>query len=218
MAGVSLRRSREFYDLILLDAYVRHRYGSQIPQHLATREFFELTRDRLTTNGVLAYNVITVSRLGGRDAAPALARTLQSVFPQVYTFQAQDSLNAVLIATRNPRRLSNAELVQRGDPTRHLGTQRAARSPSAGRFLQHHAPGWNAASPGAHRRFCTGRIARPTIAVIIRAVPGRRRPNQRPSAGRLATKRRSSSSSVSKPPLRMGNRHHVFGSKFSSSR
>ncbi len=111
---VSLRRSREFYDLILLDAYVRHRYGSQIPQHLATREFFELTRDRLTTNGVLAYNVITVSRLGGRDAAPALARTLQSVFPQVYTFQAQDSLNAVLIATRNPRRLSNAELVQRG--------------------------------------------------------------------------------------------------------
>ncbi|MBL9134874.1 MAG: fused MFS/spermidine synthase [Verrucomicrobiales bacterium] len=111
---VFLRRTRETYDLILLDAYVKHRYGSQIPQHLATREFFELARDRLSTNGVLAYNVITVSRLGGRDAAPALARTLLSVFPQVYTFQAQDSLNAVLIATRSARRLSNAELVQRG--------------------------------------------------------------------------------------------------------
>lgn len=110
---VFLRRSREVYDLIILDAYVKHRYGSQIPQHLATREFFELAKSRLGTHGVLAYNVITVSRLGGRDAAPALARTLLAVFPQVYTFQAQDSLNAVLIATRETRRWSHAELVQR---------------------------------------------------------------------------------------------------------
>jgi spermidine synthase len=109
-----LRRSRQLYDLIVLDAYTKHRYGSQIPQHLATREFFELARQRLTTNGVLAYNVITVSRLGGADAGMALARTLQAVFPQVYCFQAKTSLNVVMIATQEPRRLSNAELFQRG--------------------------------------------------------------------------------------------------------
>ena len=108
-----LRRSREQYDLIVLDAYTRHRYGSQIPQHLATKEFFELARSRLTPNGVLAYNVITVSRLGGADAGTALARTLQAVFPQVYCFRAATSLNVVMIATLESRRIPNAELVLR---------------------------------------------------------------------------------------------------------
>jgi len=51
-------------DLIILDAYVQGRYGSAIPQHLATKEFFELAREHLTTNGVVAYNVIgTLKRL-----------------------------------------------------------------------------------------------------------------------------------------------------------
>lgn len=108
-----VRRSPDVYDLIVLDAYTRHRYGSQIPQHLATREFFELAQRRLTTNGVLAYNVITTGRLGGADAGLALARTLQSVFPQVYVFRANTSLNAVLIATKDSRRRTNAELSRR---------------------------------------------------------------------------------------------------------
>jgi spermidine synthase len=108
-----LRRSRERYDLVVLDAYTRHRYGSQIPHHLATKEFFELAREHLTTNGVLAYNVITVSRLGGVDAGMALGRTLQAVFPQVYCFKARSSLNVVMIATRDPRRVTSAELAAR---------------------------------------------------------------------------------------------------------
>lgn len=108
-----LRRATGKYGLIVLDAYTKHRYGSQIPHHLATREFFELARDHLTTNGVLAYNVITVSRVGGADAGMAVARTLQEVFPQVYCFQASTSLNVVMIATRDARRWTNAELVQR---------------------------------------------------------------------------------------------------------
>lgn len=108
-----LRRTRQKYDLILLDAYVKHRYGSQMPPHLATREFFEITRDRLTPDGVLAYNVITPIKLGSSDAVRALTRTLREVFPQVYQFNAWDSLNAVLIATRSDRRLTPPELRQR---------------------------------------------------------------------------------------------------------
>lgn len=108
-----LRRTTGRYDLILLDAYVKHRYGSSMPPHLATREFFEIARDRLTTNGILAYNVITVISAGGSDALRALGRTLQAVFPQVYQFQATDSLNVVLVATRETRRLSMPELRQR---------------------------------------------------------------------------------------------------------
>src|SRR5205823_4432442 len=52
---VFLRRSRGTYDLIIMDAYTTTRYGSSIPPHLTTREFFGIARDRLSTNGVLAY-------------------------------------------------------------------------------------------------------------------------------------------------------------------
>lgn len=108
-----LRRSRETYDLIAVDAYVKHRYGSHMPPHLATREFFEIARERLGPQGVLAYNVITVIRLGNSDATRALARTMLQVFTQVYAFQAPDSLNTVLVATRDPVRLTPPELRRR---------------------------------------------------------------------------------------------------------
>src|SRR5438105_764134 len=47
---VFLRRSQAKYGVILLDAYVQHRYGSSIPYQLATEEFFQLASDHLTTN------------------------------------------------------------------------------------------------------------------------------------------------------------------------
>lgn len=109
-----LKRSGETWDLIILDAYTRHRYGSAIPPHLATREFFELAASRLTTNGVLAYNVITTGALQGVDAGSAIARTLLAVFPQVYCFHATQSRNVVLMATRQAERWSNTELARRG--------------------------------------------------------------------------------------------------------
>src|SRR5580765_2338850 len=61
---VFLRRSQGKYGAIILDAYVQHRYGSSIPYHLATKEFFDLASNHLTTNGVLAYNVIGTLRGG----------------------------------------------------------------------------------------------------------------------------------------------------------
>src|SRR5262249_54224009 len=97
-----LRRSTAKYDLIILDAYVRSRYGSSIPQHLATKEFFEIVRDHLNTNGVVAYNVIVTVSGWHADMIGAMYRTLQSVFPQVYLFPARGSLNVVMIATRSP--------------------------------------------------------------------------------------------------------------------
>jgi spermidine synthase len=97
---VFLRRSTARHDLIILDAYVSGRYGSSIPQHLATKEFFELVRDHLTTNGVVAYNVIGTVNDWHAGIVGAIYRTLKTVFPQVYVFQAQTSQNVVLIATR----------------------------------------------------------------------------------------------------------------------
>jgi spermidine synthase len=97
---VFLRRSTARRDLIILDAYVQGRYGSSIPQHLATQEFFELVRDRLTTNGIVAYNVIGSLNDWHAEIVGAIYRTLKKVFPQVYFFPAKTSRNIVLLATR----------------------------------------------------------------------------------------------------------------------
>jgi spermidine synthase len=109
-----LRRSQAKHDLIILDAYVQGRYGSSIPQHLTTREFFELACDHLTTNGVMAYNVIGTLESAQPDIVGAIYRTLKSVFPQVYLFPARTSENVVLIATRTALKTELPLLRQRG--------------------------------------------------------------------------------------------------------
>ena len=60
---VFLKRTDRRYDLILVDAYAATRYGLVIPRHLATKEFLEEARDRLTANGVLMYNAAKFPRL-----------------------------------------------------------------------------------------------------------------------------------------------------------
>ena len=95
-----LRRTEAQFGAIIMDAYVQTRYGSSIPHHLATKEFFELAAKHLTTNGVLAYNVIGTPQTVQPDVLGSLYKTLKTVFPQVYQFQARDSANVVLIATK----------------------------------------------------------------------------------------------------------------------
>ncbi|MGO8926279.1 MAG: spermidine synthase [Limisphaerales bacterium] len=110
---VFLRRSTARHDLIVLDAYVSGRYGSSIPQHLATQEFFTLVRDHLTANGVVAYNVIGTVDDWHAGIVGAIYRTLKTLFPQVYLFPAQSSRNVVLVATRSGVRADLFGLRQR---------------------------------------------------------------------------------------------------------
>ena len=142
---VFLRRSTARYDLIILDAYVTSRYGSSIPQHLATKEFFELVRDHLTTNGVVAYNVIGNVNGWHAGIVGAIYRTLNTVFPQVYLFPARSSQNVVLVATRSAAKAEFSALRQRAawlvqtrritlpDFLQRLGSFRALAPPSASR-------------------------------------------------------------------------------------
>jgi spermidine synthase len=113
---VFLRRSTGRYDLIILDAYVTSRYGSSIPPHLVTKECFELARDRLTTNGVVAYNVIGTVNGWHSALVGAIYRTLKTVYPQVYLFPARTSMNIVLVATRSPVKVDLFTLRQRASP------------------------------------------------------------------------------------------------------
>jgi spermidine synthase len=99
---VFLRRSTEKFDVINMDAYTEGRYGASIPPHLVTKEFFELAKTRMTTNGVLAYNIITTVRDWNTDMVGATYRTMKEVFPQVYWFKARSSLNVVILGTLDP--------------------------------------------------------------------------------------------------------------------
>ena len=98
---VFLRRTDQQFGAILMDAYVQTRYGGSIPYQLATKEFFEIAAKHLTTNGVLAYNVMGRPQVVGADVLGSMYKTLKAVFPNVYQFTARDSLNVVLVATRS---------------------------------------------------------------------------------------------------------------------
>jgi spermidine synthase len=95
------------YDVIAVDAY-RPPY---IPFHLTTVEFFQLARERLVEEGVVAVNV-------GRTSADyslvnAMAATMQAVFPSVYVVDAPDGDstlgNSLVVATKRRTTLQDMQ-------------------------------------------------------------------------------------------------------------
>jgi len=119
---VFLFRTAERYDAIIMDAYTTTRYGSSVPPHMTTKEFFELASSRLTTNGVMAYNVIGTLRGGGADIVGAIYRTMRAVFPQVYVFQAGTSMNVVFVATKSSMPFDYARVQREGSALLRGGT------------------------------------------------------------------------------------------------
>lgn len=98
---VFIKRSTKQYDVIVMDAYTSNRYGSYIPYHLATKEFFQIASDHMSKDGILCYNVIGQINGWRSDIVGSLYNTIKEVFPQVYMFPAQDSENVVMVATKS---------------------------------------------------------------------------------------------------------------------
>ncbi len=111
---VFLRRTTQRYDAILMDAYTTTRYGSSIPPHLVTKEFFTLASEHMTTNGVLAYNVIGQTEGWRSDVVGSIYRTMKEVFPQVYTFPAKTSMNIVILGTKSAEAYDDARVLREG--------------------------------------------------------------------------------------------------------
>ncbi|MDX6602299.1 MAG: hypothetical protein QOF13_1501 [Solirubrobacterales bacterium] len=96
-----LRRSAGGYDAIMVDAY-RQPY---IPFYLATREFFELARERLAPGGVIVVNVGHPQ--GSDELERVLGRTMAAAFQVVLRYPIE-STNTLLLAGDAP--LSAARL------------------------------------------------------------------------------------------------------------
>jgi spermidine synthase len=76
-----LRQTDSTYDVIIVDAY-RPPY---VPFYLATKEFFELVRERLDPGGIVALNVATTP--DNHDLADNIGGTLATVLPRAFAWQ-----------------------------------------------------------------------------------------------------------------------------------
>jgi spermidine synthase len=108
-----LEHSERRYSIIAVDAY-RPPY---IPWHMTTREFFQIARDRLEEDGVMAINVGRAP--DDRRLVDAMAGTLASTFPSVYLVDVPGSYNTIIYATNQPTVRENLyqnllDLVQEG--------------------------------------------------------------------------------------------------------
>jgi spermidine synthase len=117
-----LRQSDGGYDVIMVDAY-RQPY---IPFYLATREFFELVRDRLAPGGVVIVNAGHPE--GNDDLEKVLGRTMSEVFPTVIRDPLEPT-NTLLLASEAPASAAHLRDRARGLPGElgNLAAQQAAR-------------------------------------------------------------------------------------------
>ena len=98
-----LRRTDERYDVIMVDAY-RQPY---IPFYLATREFFELVRDRLEPGGAVIVNAGHPE--GQDDLEKVLSATMAEAFPVVLRDPSEDTNTLILgAASASAERLRQA--------------------------------------------------------------------------------------------------------------
>jgi spermidine synthase len=87
-----LRGTRRRFDTIFVDAY----HQPYIPFYLATREFFQLVRDRLRPGGSVVVNVGHPA--GDHHLEQVLSATMRAVFPTVVRDPSED-VNTILLAT-----------------------------------------------------------------------------------------------------------------------
>ena len=109
-----LRKTDETYDLIVLDAYKK----DKAPFQLTTEEFMQLAADRLSEDGVLLANVISAPSGPASEFYRAEYKTMNQVFPQVYSFPTSSTSavqNIEVIATKNETRLTESELRERNE-------------------------------------------------------------------------------------------------------
>ena len=134
-----LRRSEGGYDVIMVDAY-RQPY---IPFYLATKEFFELVRDRLAPGGVVIVNAGHPK--GNDDLEAVLGSTMAAAFPNVLRDPIEDT-NTLLVASEAPISAHNL-LIRLRDLPRDLqrvgaveGAKIGPRLPGDEVYTDDHAP------------------------------------------------------------------------------
>ena len=104
-----LQETDHTYDLIVMDAYKK----DKVPFQLTTVEFMQLANDRLSPNGMLFANLISAPSGPASKFYRAEYRTMEQVFPQVYSFPTAGSSvvqNIEVVATKDSDVVTKSEL------------------------------------------------------------------------------------------------------------
>ena len=102
-----LEATGERYDVIMVDAY----HQPYIPFYMATREFFELVRDRLRPGGLVLINV------GHPEGSDALEQNLTATLREALPFALRDPVtetNTMLAGSAGPISAANLRLATGG--------------------------------------------------------------------------------------------------------
>lgn len=134
---VYLRKTKERYDLIILDAYFGSRYQVTLPFHLVTREFWWLAQSRLTEDGVVVFNLVGRLENYGSQVTRSILKTMLAIFPELYIFPVEyrqmpwlyERRNLIVIAPRKPMKLSQQDLVKRAEEMVKEGKVKIAKLP-----------------------------------------------------------------------------------------
>jgi spermidine synthase len=86
---VYLNRNKQTYDLILLDAF----YGSYIPFHLLTKEFYTLLKERLAPGGAIAFNSHDHTKL-----FISTVKTLSEIFPTLDLYPSGEGETVIVVS------------------------------------------------------------------------------------------------------------------------
>lgn len=100
------KKSKEKYDLIMLDAY----NDENIPFHLTTIEFLFLVKSRLADDGVVMANIWSSNT---NNYFNSMIATYLKVFPNLYIFQDERGGNEIFIATMDNEKIPMEELIAR---------------------------------------------------------------------------------------------------------
>jgi spermidine synthase len=119
---IFVQKTPHRYDAIFLDAY----YADAIPFHLATREFLQELKAKLTPSGIVVSNIIGSVRGADSRLFRSILKTLQTEFPQTYVFPVDEVANIIVIATQGKERLSKQEVIRR---SRRLEDERKVQFP-----------------------------------------------------------------------------------------
>lgn len=108
-----LRQTKEKYDLIIADAYHADYYGSYIPYHLATKEFFALIKEHLEPGGVVMYNVIGTLAGWQNEVVRSLYKTMASELTAVYVIPMANIYNVEIFGVKDAEPVPPQALIEK---------------------------------------------------------------------------------------------------------
>jgi spermidine synthase len=114
-ARVFVGNTQQKYDIVIVDAYSQQIY---IPFHLATLEFFQDVRSKLTDDGLLAMNVNAVAP--DSKLLVAMGKTVHRAFPYSYVVKARGEYNYILIGSQKPLQMEKLVRIEAGSPLEAL--------------------------------------------------------------------------------------------------